>query len=52
MLGSVLGSLFGRQYTIGELMNIDSGRIGRAGSCAASLQKVYHLVKPEGFKLG
>lgn len=48
MLGSVLGSLFGRQYTIGELMNIDSGRIGRAGSCAASLQKVYHLVKPEG----
>lgn len=48
MIGSVLGKLFGRQYTIGELMRIDKGRQIRAASCSVSLSKIYHLVKPEG----
>ena len=45
--GSVLGSLLSSQYTMGEIMNIDSGRQERAGSCSVSLVNTYHEVKQE-----
>ena len=44
---SILSSILGVQYTIGELMNIDSGRQERAGYCSVSLVKTYHEVKRE-----
>ncbi len=45
--GSILGSLIGSQYTIGELMSIDSGRQERAASCSVSLVNTYHELKKE-----
>lgn len=46
-IGSILGSLVGSQYTIGELMNIDSGRQERAASCSVNLMGTYHELKTE-----
>lgn len=40
-------SLFKKQFTIGELMNIDSGRQQRAMSCSVELEKVYHELKKD-----
>lgn len=39
MAGSILGGIFNKQYTIGELMNIDSARQGRASVCQVKLIK-------------
>jgi hypothetical protein len=36
-----------KQYTIGDVMNIDSGRQERAGGCMVSLDKTYHELKEE-----
>lgn len=44
---SLLGSLLGSQYSMGELMNIDSGRQERAASCSVSLVNTYHEIKKE-----
>lgn len=46
-IGSILGSLVGSQYTIGELMNIDSGRQERASQCFVNLVGTYHELKKE-----
>lgn len=35
------------RYTIGDLMNIDSGRQSRASGCSVSLEKVFHELKEE-----
>ena len=48
MVGSLLGSLLGTKYTIGELMQIDQGRQKRAGKCRVKLIKTIHRVKKEG----
>ena len=48
VVGSILNNLFGRQYTIGELMNIDKARQGRASNCTPILVKIFHTVKQEG----
>lgn len=40
-------SIFNRQYTIGDLMNIDQGRQERAGQCTVELIKTYHVLKEE-----
>lgn len=46
-VGSILGSILGTQYSIGELMNIDSGRQERAGACSVNLVKIFHEIKRE-----
>ena len=38
---------FNRQYTIGELMNIDQGRQQRASQCIVKLTHIYHELKKE-----
>ena len=48
VVGSILNNLFGRQYTIGELMNIDKARQGRASNCTPILVKIFHTLKQEG----
>lgn len=40
-------ALFSRQYTVGDLMNIDSGRQLRASGCVVRLEKIFHEVKEE-----
>lgn len=40
-------AIFGKQYTIGDVMNIDSGRQSRATGCSVNLVKVYHELKEE-----
>lgn len=40
-------ALFSRPFTIGDLMNIDSGRQSRASGCVVKLEKIYHEVKEE-----
>ena len=40
-------ALFVKPYTIGDIMNIDSARQERAGSCKVSLKKIYHELKEE-----
>ena len=40
-------ALFSRQYTIGDVMNIDSGRQSRASGCVVKLEKVYHEIREE-----
>lgn len=40
-------SLFFRQYTIGDLMNIDASRQEKAAGCAVELVSVYHEIKRE-----
>lgn len=47
MLGGLLNSIFGKQYTIGELMNIDEGRQEKASKCSVKLVKTYHELKKE-----
>lgn len=47
MLGSFLNSLFGKQYTIGDLMKIDSGRQERAAGCKVKLVGTFHELKRE-----
>lgn len=47
LFGNILGSLVGSQFTIGDLMNIDSGRQDRAAGCSVSLDKIYHELKDE-----
>lgn len=37
----------GKQYTIGELMAIDSGRQERAANCKVTLLKTYHELQSE-----
>lgn len=45
---SILGSLLGNdQYTLGELMSIDSGRQDRAANCKVELIQTYHELKKE-----
>lgn len=47
-VGSVLGGLLGgKQYTIGQLMNIDSARQNRASTCNVKLVDTYHELKQE-----
>lgn len=46
-MASILSGVFNSEYTIGELMNIDSARQGRAGSCSVKLDNVYHGLKDE-----
>ena len=48
VVGSILNNLFGRQYTIGELMNIDKARQLRAAGCVPNLVKTFHTIKQEG----
>ena len=40
-------AFFGKQYTIGDVMNIDSGRQERAGNCKVSLVGTFHELKDE-----
>lgn len=47
IFGNILGSLIGSQYSIGELMDIDSGRQERAAACSVSLINTYHEIKKE-----
>lgn len=47
MIGSILDKLFGRQYTLGELMNIDEDRQRKSYDYSVKLVKTYHQVKPE-----
>lgn len=47
LLGNILGSLIGSQYTMGELMNIDSTRQEKAGYCSVNLVKTFHELKEE-----
>lgn len=47
MLGSILGKLFGKQYTLGELMNVDKGRQDKAKEIKVSLVDVYHELEKE-----
>lgn len=45
---SILSNLFGnRQYSIGELMNIDQNRQSRSQGCSVKLVKTYHELKDE-----
>lgn len=46
-MDSLLGSIFKKEYTIGELMNIDSGRMQRAEGCSVTLVNIYHELKKE-----
>ena len=39
--------IFTKQYTIGDVMNIDSGRQERAGGCNVSLLNTFHELKDE-----
>ena len=39
--------VFSKQYTIGDVMNIDSGRQARAGGCKVSLLNTFHELKDE-----
>lgn len=48
MANSLLQNIFGKRYTVGELMNIDQGRQGRAGNCSVSLVNTYFSLKEEG----
>lgn len=41
-------AIFKKQYTIGDVMNIDSGRQERAAGCTVSLVKTYHELASEG----
>lgn len=45
--GSVVSSILGLQYTIGELMNIDAARQSKAKQCKVSLVKVYHELQKD-----
>lgn len=47
-MASLLQSIFGKRYTIGELMNIDQGRQGRANNCSVSLVDTFFTLKEEG----
>ena len=40
-------ALFTKQYTIGDVMNIDSGRQERASGCTVNLIKTFHELKEE-----
>lgn len=46
-LDSLLKGLFGKPYTIGELMNIDGNRQGKAGGCSVSLVETFLTMKEE-----
>jgi hypothetical protein len=41
-------SLFDRQLTIGELLNIDHSRQEKARYCSVELEYIYHELKPQG----
>lgn len=43
----MIGKFFGRQYSLGELMNIDEGRQRKSYECNVKLVKVFHQVKQE-----
>lgn len=45
--GSIVGSLLGSQYTMGELMNIDAGRQERAAGCSVSFLGTFHEIRRE-----
>jgi len=45
---SLLQNLFGKPYTIGELMNIDQGRQSRASGCTVSLANSFFTMSEEG----
>ena len=42
-----LGNLFGKKYTIGDLMNVDQGRQSRAQGCKVSLLDTFFIMKEE-----
>lgn len=49
MIRELLGKLSGSStITLGDLMNIDQGRISRSANCQVQLDKIYHILKPEG----
>lgn len=43
----LLDNLFGKRYTIGELMSIDEQRTARASGCSVSLADVFFTLKEE-----
>ena len=49
-------AILSKQYTLGDVMNIDSGRQERASGCVVKLSNVYHELKdethPKGFPFG
>lgn len=47
MIGSALKNLFGKPYTIGELMSIDQARQGKALQSSVSLVDTFFTVKEE-----
>lgn len=47
-MASILSSIFGRPYTIGELMSIDATRQQKAASCNVILDGTFHELKQEG----
>lgn len=48
MIGSALKNLFGKPYTIGELMSIDQARQGKALQSSVSLVDTFFTLKEEG----
>lgn len=48
MIGSALAGLFGKPYTIGELMAIDQGRQGKALQSNVTLEDTFFTLKEEG----
>lgn len=47
MIGSIMSSILGTQYTLGDLMQIDAKRQGKASQCSVKLIKIYHELKQE-----
>ena len=47
MLGGVIGKLLGQQLSLGEIMNIDTGRQERAKECVVKLVQTFHVLKEE-----
>jgi hypothetical protein len=44
---SILSGIFGKQWTIGDIMSIDGGRQSRAAGCSVSLVATYHELRKE-----
>lgn len=48
MIGSALKNLFGKPFTVGELMAIDQGRQGKALQSSVTLEDTFFTLKEEG----
>ena len=46
-MAGLLDNLFGKPYTLGELMKIDQGRQDRAAKCAVRLDNTFYTLKEE-----